>query len=139
MEKHTVELSEADKKRMQEESSSLCGAGTNTCETIYDVLLGDVSPNGQYGLYYDTTNNEVAPGVFPLSVMNHKNNKLPFKNADWRHPDPKYKNRDGSTSYVKINRLKSKSTVLLNQIAISFRQGNSVVKPQNILKLWRIL
>lgn len=63
---------------------------TSWCEANYQAMLIDVSPDGQYGEYHDTSW-VINPGLFPLSVFNDQSNHLPgavdlAHPANWRHP-----------------------------------------------------
>lgn len=56
------------------------------CEASYQMMLSDVSPNGQYAEYQ--VNGSPMPNQYPLSVLNDviASNYLPMYNATWRHP-----------------------------------------------------
>lgn len=71
------------------------------CQELMDAMLFDVSPNGQYGLYLDSTLT-INPILFPLSVFN-TNNQLPDANANWRNPTTPYVDEDGNPSVITIN------------------------------------
>ena len=53
------------------------------CDATYQLLLGDVSPSGQYGNDSLNINGLVTD---PLSVFN-ASNSLPIANANWRNPE----------------------------------------------------
>ncbi|MBK7856994.1 MAG: hypothetical protein IPJ79_20760 [Bacteroidetes bacterium] len=100
-----------------------CNAPCNPkdeCDVALQLMLFDVSPNGQYGEYFDQSTVSVNPGVFPLSVFN-TNNSLPadFSSpphaSDWRNPyikDPitqnavaqpdHYLEADGTESHIQV-------------------------------------
>jgi len=128
------DLSDAEYQRLKEQQSNLCGSGTNMCAGNYDVLLGDVSPGGQYALFYDSINDETNPDKFPLSVLNDNSNHLPKKNAHWRNPASPYRDREGNIHYININRIDGVNGVL-DTSKITIRGQDSLIKPQNILKV----
>lgn len=58
--------------------------GASVCESLYLMLLADVSPGGQYAQYL----NPETFGMkldYPLSIFN-KDNRLPDANASWKNP-----------------------------------------------------
>lgn len=78
-------------RRLVEECMADCEP-PDFCESSLDVLMGDVSPRGQYGEYPDSTA-ACPPHLEPLSVFT-TGNQLPDRDSDagplvdhdWRHP-----------------------------------------------------
>ena len=128
------ELSDAQYQRLKQQQDNLCGGGMNACQNLYDILLGDISPGGQYALYYDSTNQETNPWKFKLSVLNDSMNLLPEKRAHWRNPHSLYKDGDGNRARIKISRINGIQGVL-DTSKIFVHQGDSVIYPQNLLKV----
>lgn len=98
--------------------------GKSYCETMKEMMLNDVSPNGQYGEYdlsnYSTTN-------YPLSVFNTTNNLLP-SSLDYR--DLQYFESDGSQSLIYID--PSLSTPLSFTGTPININGDQYVEPQQL-------
>ena len=130
---HTANLSAAQVKRMKQQRNNLCGSGGNSCQNALDALLRDVSPGGQYARYYDTTDNETDPSVYPVSVLK-ENNNLPGESSNWRHPDGEYRDEDGSKSYIKINQLSGRDAIA-NERDITYHRGDSVIEPENLRRV----
>ncbi|MCF8307927.1 MAG: RHS repeat-associated core domain-containing protein [Bacteroidales bacterium] len=128
------ELSDAQYQRLKQQQNNLCGGGMNACQNLYDILLGDISPGGQYALYYDSINQEANPWKFKLSVLNDSTNVLPENRAHWRNPHSIYKDGDGNRARIKISRIKGIQGVL-DTSKIFVHQGDSVIYPQNLLKV----
>ncbi|MCH8904185.1 MAG: hypothetical protein IIA45_09760 [Bacteroidetes bacterium] len=64
---------------------------------MYNMLLADVSPGGQYGFFWADS---IDPSQFNLSVYN-TSNKLPDRpNADWRNPASVYKDLDNNPDSI---------------------------------------
>jgi RHS repeat-associated protein len=85
-----------------------CDDYQSPCEASHQMMLSDVSPNGQYGEYRDNYGN-INPEAFPVSVYN-TSNMLRTASADWRHPLHEtngyshYYEADGSTrSYIALS------------------------------------
>ena len=127
-------LSDAEYKRMKERRQNLCGGGANTCQSMLDVLRGDISPGGQYALFYDSVDQEVNPHKFKLSVLNDSSNALPGKKAHWRNPASPYEDRQGNINYVNISRIGGISGVLdTSKMLIAGK--DTLIQPENILKV----
>ncbi len=86
---HKDKITEEKYDELKEECEARCRITSPVCKGLYDNILKDVSPMGQYGeiIEYGTMNadgtlNEgnmaLAPHLFPLSVFNDYN-ALPFK------------------------------------------------------------
>ncbi|HCA83152.1 MAG TPA: hypothetical protein DEP18_05145, partial [Flavobacteriales bacterium] len=99
--------------RRYEECRLMCTDTEEPCEAELMMMLGDVSPNGQYGQYL-TGSGSISPTSFPLSVFN-QTNKLPESwntpgQAYWRKPKielnetvyPYYVDEDNQRSKVYI-------------------------------------
>ncbi len=74
------------------------------CETIYEMMLADVSPGGQYGKYLDANNN-INVGMYWLSVYNTTHtNKLQGLTitSHWKYPKV-FLNGTNQTMYVDDN------------------------------------
>jgi RHS repeat-associated protein len=117
------------------ECSQFCPADApNRLEGIYQMMLGDVSPGGQYGLYYDTNLARIHVDTFPLSVFNDEN-ELPLVNANWRHPLGNYRDENGALSYVEIplNAVGELDRTFFNPSAsIQYINGRAHVAPEYI-------
>lgn len=70
------------------------------CENLLQALMADVSPGGQYAEFYDLTNYQVDPSVFPLSVLNTANQL--GTNEHWRNPAIAYEDQDGNPDYITL-------------------------------------
>tara|TARA_R110000782_G_scaffold1246_2_gene4934 strand:- start:679 stop:9159 length:8481 start_codon:yes stop_codon:yes gene_type:complete len=84
-----------------------CEAPKSQCEAYQYQMMLDMSKGGQYGLYYDFTNNVVDPSIFPLSVFNIENdlpdnygNTTAGQGANWTSPASPYLDADGSTPSI---------------------------------------
>ncbi|HXB12612.1 MAG TPA: hypothetical protein VNZ45_11530, partial [Bacteroidia bacterium] len=62
---------------------------TTPCDEKYQQMLGDMSPGGQYGQFIDSTNGNIDPSIYRLSVYNN-GNVLPVNrvtnNGNWHYP-----------------------------------------------------
>lgn len=79
-------------KETWQEEYNACYApcrNANTCEAVYTMLLGDISPGGQYAEYFDTTTNTVSVSDFQLSILNF-NNLLPDGGRNSSDPEAAY-------------------------------------------------
>ncbi len=81
-----------------------CEAPKSQCEAYQYQMMLDMSKGGQYGLYYDFTNKEVNPSIYPLSVFNIENdlpdnygNTTADTGANWTNPASPYLDADGIT------------------------------------------
>ena len=74
------------------------------CAGLYDAMLQDFNPGGQYALYLDT-NMQQNPSLFALSILNTAN-QLPDLNADWRHPVFPYQDENGVPDSIYVNGIK---------------------------------
>jgi len=76
-----------DYNNQYEVCNDLCNGGDKTfCEIALDILMMDMSPQGQYAQHTDNNTNVFNPDAFPLSILS-MNNSLPKPSADWRHPE----------------------------------------------------
>ncbi|TAE87429.1 MAG: hypothetical protein EAY81_04155, partial [Bacteroidetes bacterium] len=101
-----------------------CEVTSKKCETAYETMLLDMSPNGQYGEIFEKklmdggviqeyqASNAIKPYLHPLSVFNHSN-FLPLKAsfngrlASWKYPytennQPHYFNEKGEIDYIAL-------------------------------------
>ena len=111
----------------------------NLLKSTWKIMLGDMSPGGQYGAYIDTSRaindlrGRINVDTFPLSVFNI-NNMLPIDSADWKHPIGPYRNQDGSEAWVlvpfKNGQLDENFYDGLNVIQVI--NGQSYIRPQHI-------
>lgn len=97
------ELTQEQYDKLLAECNSRCEVKSKRCDALYQTMLADMSPNGQYGEVYErklmdggyiyglTANNAIKPYLYPLSVFN-EGNYLPVKEnfgtrkPNWRHP-----------------------------------------------------
>lgn len=86
--------SELDKIRetTNQACQSLCKA-PNTCDQLFAMILADVSPGGQYGLFKDQDGN--LDETIPYSVYNNIDNH-------WRSPATDYKDAADKLSLIEI-------------------------------------
>ncbi len=69
------------------------------CEAAYKVMLTDVSPGGQYGLFdFDAGKDSFDASGYPLSVFNTANGLGTDNN--WRHPASPYLDENGQPDSV---------------------------------------
>ncbi len=131
-EERTESLTDEEVARMEEQRDNLCGNGADMCQSAYEAMLRDVSPGGQYALYYDTVNNQNSTDKFPLSVLNATpTNKLPFEDAHWQNPAQAYKDASGNTAYIPLSEINGDDGVS-DEDEIITRNGEEVVKPENL-------
>lgn len=83
--------------------------GYSDLTVLYQNMLNDVSPGGQYAEYRDTLSRTadnplgtINPIAFPLSVLNN-DNQLPLRNGNWRNPIFNYQTKTGETAYIAIS------------------------------------
>jgi RHS repeat-associated protein len=86
----------------------------NPCDNMYQAMMMDVSPGGQYAEYIDPltgnpVNYSLNPNIFPLSVLN-LNNSLNGSNHNWQHPYFPYENEDGTSTKILLQDLDDPST-----------------------------
>ncbi|MGB3616668.1 MAG: hypothetical protein WBA12_00990 [Catalinimonas sp.] len=95
-----ITLDPADRARLEAECrESSCRTFTSPCDAARRAMLADVSPGGQYALYYDSLTQDIAPGRFPLSVLNDmRTQDTPGQN--WRHPSTPYLDGRGQPAWV---------------------------------------
>lgn len=96
-----------------EAAVALCREGCDylsACDVLYETLLMDVSPGGQYA-QYDLTQGGIKTTDFELSVLNDLNS-LPKSlagsggPANWRKPKAGgYKNADGTLSKIYLSKV----------------------------------
>ena len=127
----TQQLSKAEQQELASRKNNLCGEGTNSCRAAYDAMLMDVSPDGQYGLYYDTVNNRQDPSAYPLSVFN-ENNKLPDPDAFWRNPDGHYMTDTGTIAYIYLHEIDGQQGIY-NDDSVFTHKGRLAIRPENLL------
>lgn len=63
-------------------------ADESKCQTLFRLMLADVSPGGQYAEWYDTSTARMNTSAFPLSIFN-ANNYLPDVSSSvayWKNP-----------------------------------------------------
>ncbi len=84
-------------------------AGLSSLGLIFQSMLNEVSPGGQYGRYLDTLLRDesnplgmVHPVIHPLSVFND-DNQLPLRSADWRNPLYDYQTSSGDTAWIELD------------------------------------
>jgi hypothetical protein len=132
---------------------------TNLCESIFTMLLADVSPGGQYAEYYDTLKNIISPSDFPLSIFNY-NNVLPDGNlnsndpnsAFWRNPyfnngisvTPGYYEADGLTrSKILLNTLPNNqgyspsANVTFMENGLTYCYPENLTNERDFIALWK--
>lgn len=116
----------------------------NGLETAYLAMLGDVSPGGQYGEYFDTTRSAehpegiFNPTAFPVSVYNDRSNHLPLQDANWQHPVGGFRNRDGSESWIEIPLLDDgalDSLFFQDTATVQIMDGVAKVRPQALKRV----
>lgn len=79
--------------QFKEECTLMCtSVGNDYCAASYNMMLQDMSPNGQYAEYINPTNGELDPSYFPTSILN-EDNLLQTRNfggisytSIWRNP-----------------------------------------------------
>lgn len=108
------------------------------CEIYYQLLVSDITPDGQYAEYRDPSG-AVNPASFPLSIFN-SNNLLPRETditpiKTWRNP----KRLDGSLATVdgyydedSVTRSKVFVTVVTNTLGVITSASPAVVDLNNI-------
>lgn len=130
-ETRTGRLTDEEYQQLKDKQKRLCGSVPDICAGSYDAMLRDMSPSGQYALYYDSISQGIKPSVFPLSVLN-TSNKLPFSKANWRNPSSVYRNASGDTAYIALIEMDD-STRVFNQDSIFVRNNKRVIRPENLL------
>lgn len=85
------------------ECAKLCSY-QSTCDLRYEMMLEDVSPGGQYGMYDPST---FVATSYPLSVFDTTGNKLPkddrvYTWADWHHPTFAYEDLYGIKDSIAV-------------------------------------
>ncbi len=90
------------------------------CDVNYQLMLGDVSPGGQYGEYL-ITGNVINPSAYPLSVFNTAN-LIPHTNAgsllpNWRNP---HLILNGTDYYMYLDGNGNRNTVVLQQSGANY-------------------
>ena len=111
------------------------------CQTSYQMMLGDVSPNGQYGEYKDP-NEVINVSLFPLSVFNEDNQLPKADTANWRHPNitlnssnyQSYVEDDGELSVIILSGSPGSFTPELEDISAYYYSSNGYyyTYPENL-------
>ncbi len=84
---------------------------TSNCEILYQMMLSDVSPGGQYAEYLaDLSTPNADMTVFRLSVLNEYNilpKSLGFnpQRASWRYPNNRYRDENGNIAKIYLQRV----------------------------------
>lgn len=133
-EEHTDVLTDEVFASMQEQRKNLCGNGANSCQSAYEAMLRDVSPSGQYALYYDTTKNEINPEIFSLSVLDTTGNELPIPQSHWRNPAGAYRDANGDSAYISLYEIEGWSGVK-DVSKVKMIGNRRVTTPDNLLYL----
>ncbi|MGM0565984.1 MAG: RHS repeat domain-containing protein [Bacteroidota bacterium] len=132
-EERTTSLSDEEVAQLEQQRKNLCGSGENLCQSGYEAMLRDVSPGGQYALYYDTINNENSTDKFPLSVLNATpTNKMPLEDAHWRNPANIYRDATGNIAYIPLSEINGTDGVY-DENKIYTQNGDDVIRPENLL------
>ena len=128
--------------------------GPDLCEATYQMMLGDMAPNGQYGEYLNTITGLNEPALYPLSIYNDFNllpdGGLPITNSNaayWRNPQMEvfgvsgnsmvagYFEADGFTR-SKIRLLQLPNGTYVPECNSSFTQsGITYCYPENLKRL----
>ena len=116
-----------------EQCNELCDSDPVACDALYEALLMDVTPMGQYGEVYDGQTESVDPSVHKLSLYN-MSNILPSNypngdpNAHWRNPSHWQKNVADANHYYSIDG--SISTVSVKLSCIACDRTDDVFAPE---------
>lgn len=122
-------LTQEEYNNLLDECDFLCDDELVQCSNAYNMMLGDVSPFGQYGEVMNAvtvaedgtvaipeTAPDIDPSQFPLSVFN-EHNKLPKNNGgagNWKMPkDGVYLSEDGTPSMIDVLALEDESGTLV--------------------------
>ncbi|MGV6862647.1 MAG: RHS repeat-associated core domain-containing protein [Putridiphycobacter sp.] len=112
-------FSQADFSDCQPETYSPPSPSTSNCEDYEEILLMDLFPNGQYGLF-DNVNGVYNATAYPLSVFN-VNNSLPIANANYTNPFTPYLDEDGTTPSL-VNGV-APENLSLTDFILNFKQS----------------
>jgi RHS repeat-associated protein len=119
----------------QKECDLIC-TPQNACKIAYESMLKDVTPGGQYALFYNA-NNELDFTI-KYSVLNTNGNSLP-SNSNWRNPITEYKDENGNTFLIEI--VNNKPEVVNNPNYFNADgsayggTGRKYIKPQSLLNV----
>jgi len=139
-------MDDAGLQSIYDEKAKVCDRICNSksiCDITYDMMLDDVSLNGQYGKVFDMTKlpggDPVSPEVSAISVFNDQN-KLPKKTAmpdpNWRHPvlnDVPTHYTDAQGNNVLVNISSGLVEYVANATIVTDANGNPCVYPEDLL------
>lgn len=136
---------------IQEEDCDFMCLPKTVCDVLYQQMIEDVSPGGQYALYIKEINGSLVTfndgtnnGDFPYSLLNSSNTYYPSytnygswkKPHDWGTGQSKYKNRDGSISVIAIddNNLPANTGSFVDETgANAWSSGQKYILPEGLI------